>query len=368
MIKRRTGVKVFLGLCSIVLIGILILSNVSSTVGAYEAFLYNKLHGKTLNSCFRTKIKSGNLSVDYTVNQAIKDIDSMNLNTVNVPIEVDISDLDAGSISVNEKSVKKAKNIIDELNKRNVNVILEPYPWINKGQDYETNMHPKDINKFFKVWKNDVIGKIINQVAVPKRVDALCIASNFVNLEEYSDKWCDIIDFARGRYKGLITYKTNWWYTASWDEESKKKFQEKLNNKVFSKVDYISVAAYFEITDNAVNNVDYIKNSLYATTVNGRGQRIVDELEQLHKKWNKPIFFGELGFPRRNYASKQPWNPEPSSVENGEEQARCFEAYRMVFTEDWFLGFSVFAIGNTNGVKNYYPSNRSKKIIKEWFN
>lgn len=368
MFKKKAGIKLLAGVLVVIIVGAILSNKNSELFRAYESKVLNIIHRKTLNSFFKTKIKSGNLSVDYTVDKTLKDVDSMKLNTVNVPIEVDISDLSANSISVNKKSIEKAKIIIDKLNKRNINVILEPYPWINKGQDYETKMQPKDINKFFYVWKNEVVGKIIDEVAVPKRVDALCIASNFVNLENYSDKWCDIIDFSRSRYKGLITYKTNWWYTATWDKESKKKFNDKLNNKIFSKVDYISVAAYFEITPNAVNNVDYIKNSLYATTINGRGQRIVDELNELHEKWNKPIFFGELGFPRRDFASKEPWNPEPSNIEDGNEQARCFKAYKMVFTQSWFLGFSVFAIGNTEGIKNYYPSKESKEVIKEWFN
>lgn len=366
MIKNRTKIRILSGICSIALIAVILLE-IFPVPKAYIAYYSNIMHKKTLNKSFNNKIKSGDLSVDYTIDQTLKDVDGMKLNTVNVPIEVDISDLSAKSISVNKQSEEKAKKLIDELNKKNINVILEPYPWINKGQDYETAMKPTDVNKFFSTWKNDVIGKIINEVAVPKRVDALCIASNFVNLENYSNKWCNIIDFARSKYKGLITYKTNWWYTASWDNESKEKFKKKLDNKIFSKVDYISIAAYFEITGNAVNSVDYIKNSLYSTTINNRGQRIVDELNAMHKKWNKPIFFGELGFPRRDYASEHPWNPQPSNIENGQEQARCFEAYKLVFTQNWFLGFSVFAIGNKVGEKNYYPSNESKKVIREWF-
>lgn len=331
------------------------------------ANIINKINGKTLNKDFKTKIKSGDLSVDYSIDKTISDVDKMKLNTVNVPIEVDISDLSAKSISVNEASVQKAKKLIDILNKKNINVILEPYPWINKGQDYETNLKPENVNKFFTTWKNVVLKEIIQKVAVPKRVDALCIASNFVNLEKYSSNWDDIIAFVRQDYKGLVTYKTNWWYTASFDKKTQQNLNKKINNNIFSKVDYISIAAYFELSNKPVNTEKELKGDLYWSTAQGRGQNIVNEITKLHDKWHKPIFFGELGFPRRNGAAQNPWNPSPTNIENGAEQARCFEAYKTDFNQQWFLGFSVFAVGNNDKDKNYYPSNESVKVIENWF-
>ncbi|MDD3225056.1 MAG: cellulase family glycosylhydrolase [Clostridium sp.] len=356
----------------IFIVAIIIIIGVTSILYKYQikidmANIINRVDGKTLNKGFKTKIKSGDLSVDYSIDKTISDVDKMGLNTVNVPIEVDISDLSAKSISVNEASLQKAKKLIHILNEKDINVILEPYPWINKGQDYETNLKPENVNKFFITWKEDVLKKIIQRVAVPERADAICIGSNFVNLEKYSSNWDDIIAYVRQNYKGLITYKTNWWYTASFDKSTQKNLDEKINNNIFSKVDYISIAAYFELSNKPVNTYKELKDDLYYTTAEGRGENVVNEITKLHNKWNKPIFFGELGFPRRNGAAQEPWNPIPSSIENGAEQARCFEAYRTDFNQQWFLGFSVFAVGNNSKDKNYYPSKESVKVIENWF-
>jgi hypothetical protein len=315
----------------------------------------------------QSKIKSGNLSVDYTIDQALADVERLSLNTVNVPVMVLVDRLGSSTMKLDQASMEKAKDIIKKLKKRNKTVILEPYPWIAGGEEYETNWSPSDIDLFFEQWGQGIIRELIEKVAVPEGVDVLCIASNLRHLEQYEEQWMSLVDEVRQRYDGYITYKNNWWYTAEWDESSQINFQRILNNRVFEKVDFISIGTYFELSEQPTNTVEELKEALYRSTVHGRRQNIVGEIEQLHERWNKPIFMGELGFPKRNYAAKEPWNPSPSNVYNGAEQARGFEAYRQVFTQDWFLGFSVFAIGETGEDKHYYPSEESAEVIRNWW-
>lgn len=133
-------------------------------------------------------------------------------------------------------------------------------------------------------------------------------------------------------------------------------------------MDFISIAAYFELTDQETNTVDDLVNSIYSTQIYSRHQNIYEELKNLSLKWNKPVFFGELGFPKRNNAAVHPWHPEPSTIPNEQEQANGFQAYKEVFEkESWNLGFSVFAIGKRDEFKNYYPSNQSIKVIEGWY-
>ena len=128
------------------------------------------------------------------------------------------------------------------------------------------------------------------------------------------------------------------------------------------------MAAYFELTDQDTNSVDNLVSALHGTQILKRNQDIYSELKNLASKWNKPVFFGELGFPKRNLASGHPWNPSPSNIKNDQEQANCFQAYKEVFEkETWNLGFSVFAIGKDDETKHYYPSNLSAEVIKSWY-
>ncbi len=316
------------------------------------------------------KIKSGNLSVDYIIEQAMNDIERLGLNTLNVPVQIDIPSLTASTMSINLESKKKAVQLIEKLRYKGINVILEPYPYVQNGEKSETELKPTDLNEWFWNWKQ-VLNQLIRDIAKPNKVYALCIGSNFDQFEKQYGYWTDVADFVRVDYQGKVTYRTNWWYTAEWNTQSDLQYDTyipKLNNPVFEKLDFISVAAYFELTDKDTNSVDNLVSSIYGTQIFKRNQNIQDELKNLSSKWNKPLFFGELGFPKRNRASVHPWNPSPSNIVNDQEQANCFQAYKEVFEkETWNLGFSVFAIGKYDVYKNYYPSEQSIEVIRHWY-
>lgn len=86
------------------------------------------------------------------------------------------------------------------------------------------------MNDFFTNWRKNVLATLISYVAVPYNVTALNVGSNFVNMEVEENSWCDTIDYVRTQYKGLITYRTNKWDSASWAPDSIAAYNSKLNN------------------------------------------------------------------------------------------------------------------------------------------
>ncbi|MCU9811706.1 hypothetical protein [Paraclostridium sp. AKS81] len=53
---------------------------------------------------------------------------------------------------------------------------------------------------------------------------------------------------------------------------------------------------------------------------------------------------------------------------NGDEQARCFNAYKIAFdNEKYIKGFSIFAVGEKSKDKMFYPSKESMNFIKLWY-
>lgn len=374
--KEDLRVRIFAGIVIIIIAVGYYFYNINYTSRGIINKVLNNIEGKTLNSDFSSKIKSANLSTDYSVEQAIKDIETLGLNTINLPVVINIDDITSSNVSIDENSLERAKILLKELKGKNINIILEPYPWIANGSKYETDLNPIDKAEFLSNWRDDVIKPLIDEIAIPYRVDALNIATGFTHLENMEDEFCEIIDFSRKYYKGLITYRTSFWTTANWKDEVVKnqvdelneKYNQKLNNMIFSKVDFISIASYFELTDNDTNTVDNLVSSLSSSQRYNRGQNIKEQVENFHNKWDKPIFFGELGFPRTIKASVEPWNPYLSKEINTQEQANCFEAYRRVYeSESWFLGFSVFAVGNKDEDKMYYPSDETVEVIRNWF-
>ncbi|EKQ57442.1 MULTISPECIES: hypothetical protein [unclassified Clostridium] len=343
--------------------------NINVDSRGYINNMINKFEGKTLNSKFETKIKSGNLSTDYNIDQVLNDINTLKLNTLNVPIVINIESRTSSNMTIDKGSEERAIELFKKLRGKKINIILEPYPWIENGSIGETAWSPDNIDEFFSNWTNNVLGNLIKDIAVPYHVDAFNIGTSFVHMENNEDKMCDMVDYVKARYKGLVTYRTNFWVTAqSFSPEFTDKYYTKLNNNVFSKVDFISIAAYFELTENETNTVDNLVSAIENTQIYNRKQNVKQEIKNFYDKWNKPIFFGELGFPRTNKASVQPYNPLISDNINDEEQANCFEAYKKEFKDEpWNLGFSVFAIGETSADKRYYPSEKTADVIKNWY-
>jgi len=350
----------------------LISSNVQAATLTNDQALNSKI-GWTIDG---KKIKSGSLSTDYNIEQALSDINKFQLNTLNIPVMIDVDNIYSSNMIVDKTSEKKAIDLIKQLKNTNtnINIILEPYPWVAQGTKAETEWKPDNMNTFFLNWKTNVLKTLINDIAVPYNVTALNIGSNLVNMESEENNWCDTIDYVRTYYKGLVTYRTNKWDTASWSPDSVAAYNKKLNNKLFSKVDFISIAAYFELTNNPTNTVVNLASAIENSQIDFNGQvrhqNIKQEIKNFYDKWNKPIFFGELGFPKFDYASYEPWNwnPYKNNNLNDVEQANCFEAYRREFeNEPWFLGFSIFAIGEQSNDKHYYPSQESTAVIKNWY-
>lgn len=341
-----------------------------------DEYKWHVMKNEKLNSKFEAKIKSGNLVTNYNCDTVLSDIDTLGLNTLNIPVVININSLSDSDMSIDNYSKEQAVKLIKKLQDKNINVILELYPWIDNGSKYETDWSPDNINDFFYNWKTKVLKPLIDDIAVPYHVEALNIGTSFSKIENEEDQFCEMVDFVRNYYNGLVTYRTSWWTTVNWNDASTKELQDnlkldyerKLNNKLFSKLDFISIAAYFELTENDTNTVDNLVTAIQSTQRYKREQNVMQEIKNFNTKWNKPIFFGELGFPPKDKASVEPWNPYLTNKVNAKEQANCFEAYRTVFeNEQWNLGFSIFAIGSKETDNNYYPSDYSIEIIKGWY-
>jgi hypothetical protein len=319
------------------------------------------------------KLKSGNLDVNYDISKVVSDIESFGLNTINLPVIIDFDTFDDVNMTIDSDSLQKAKDLLTTLDGENINIILEPFPYLQNGTVSETNINPSDINTWFLNWKN-VLKNLIDEILIPYNVYALNVSSNLVNLEYATGYWVDVIDYVRnndgGNYGGNVTYRTNWWSTATWDTgpgSTTEAYNSKLNNAIFDAVDFISISAYFELNEDSVSSVEQLEQDIKSTRRYNREQNIYEEIKNFYDLWNKPIFFGELGVPHMEYASMEPWNPAPNGLENisAIAQANVFEAYKNVFGEEnWFKGFSVFCIGSENS--NYNLLNESEILIKNW--
>ncbi|WP_198690957.1 hypothetical protein [Xenorhabdus lircayensis] len=86
------------------------------------------------------KVKSGNITVwdVENIEKIVADVRHFNLNTVNVPIRIDIPTVTSSTMAVNQPQKKKAIILIEELLRHDIQVIVEPFPFIQQGGVGET--------------------------------------------------------------------------------------------------------------------------------------------------------------------------------------------------------------------------------------
>lgn len=308
---------------------------------------------------------AGDISAwNATPTSALADVKAMNLNTVSIPIRVNIPSVTSTEATVDQASADNAVAIAKTMIANGIKVIIEPYPFIDNGAGIETALQPTDEAAFMTNWSKAVTD-IASQVK-GLDVKGMYIGSNFTNLEDHSDAFDKLINELRPIFKGKLIYRTNWWYNATWDAATTQAFEEKKQTPFFKNVDMLSIAAYFEVSDPDEMDVNKLKAQLSNTTVFNRGQNIIGQIEDLHKATGKPIMFGELGITNYVGAMSKPYAFQfgDNAVKNDMIQSVWYRAWIETMNQyDWFKGYSVFAIGDK--VSEFYPNAKAQETLKK---
>lgn len=294
----------------------------------------------------------------------LADVKSMNLNSVSIPVKVNISSTSGTDAAVDTQSLALAESMVALMNKNHINTIIEPYPYIANGTEAEVDINPTDKHAFMENWGSSV-DTIAKSVSKYDNVTGLYIGSNFVNLEDQTADFDSLIDNLHSIFKGQIIYRTNWWYNATWDAATTEAFEKKKETPMFKKVDVLSIASYFEVTNDAdIMSVPDLKVAMNNTSKNSRGQKIIDQIKELHEATGKPITFGELGITNYVGAMSQPYQMTfpTGTAQNDEIQSVWYTAWIETMRQyDWFKGYYVFGVGDTSSA--FYPNSKTKATL-----
>lgn len=324
-------------------------------------------------SLLGSPMHSGNVSAwNATPTSVLSDVKSMGLNAVTVPVLVDIPSLNSNDAKVNEASLSASKTMIDTMIKNKIKVTVEPYPFVNNGHSGETGLQPPDELAFMANWSAAV--KEVAENFKDTDVKGIYIGSNFENLEDQSASFESLIRDLRTFFKGDILYRTNWWYSASWSQESVDHFEKKTKTPFFKDLDMLSIAAYFEVTkgpddpnpEDDITDVKALKSAFRHTSKWNRGQDLVGDLEKLHSEVGKPIMFGELGIPNYKYAMSRPYHYgyQADDPKNDNIQSAWYQAWLETMSGyDWFKGYSIYSIGDKTA--EFYPNDKAQKVLHQ---
>jgi hypothetical protein len=285
--------------------------------------------------------KSANISAwnigEYADDEAIlAQVQALGVNVVTVPVQVAADDIYDSTPTINEASMDRALEVAALLTD-GVQIIAEPYPWVDDGNQSETLWEPFNVATWFTNW-----GAACVEVAEAFPQAAMVyLGANLVSLEAGHDAaWAALAASVRAVTDAALSYRCNWWYEptrrdalAAWP--------------FLSQLDIISVAAYFELTPSRSPDYTEVRQALHATSVFDRRQNVVADLQLLSEAHDRPVFLGELNCGRCEFALSAPWNPLVTAQPDAVVQAHLFRAYTEVLApHDWFHGFSVFNIGD----------------------
>lgn len=328
---------------------------------------------KTVTVFDDSKIKAGSISPSggMSSSETDKEAQAMGMNAVTVSVLVTFDTATSANPTIKDADLQLAEQNIKDLTAKGYKVIVQPYPWIAGGTVVETQLKPADDEiAWFAMYYLNALNTIA-ELAEKYKCYGMYIATNLTQLEKYNSMWSGFIKKVKETFTGKIFFRTNWWYDATWDNDTTAAHQKVVNYDFWADVDVIAIAAYFEVTDTVAPTSAQLQASIRKVDKYNRGQNIEQEIKDFHEKWNKPIFFGELGIPPYKTAPSTPWDDKASDYKDAtldyQVQANWYDAWYTVFKDyDWWLGYSVFTIDDSNSLYNPY-GHPAADVIKNQF-
>lgn len=200
---------------------------------------------------------------------------------------------------------------------RGMKVLLKPQIWVGGG-GYPGNIQfrsAEDRTRWFQQYQRF----LENSAALAARIhaDLFCVGVEFVQLSHYEDEWRKLIARVRQLYPGPLVYAAT-------------QGPEFEGIRFWDALDYIGLNNYYPLPD------DLSMDS------------IVRKIEEVQRRYQRPVIFTEAGFSSLVAPHKAPWDETVRTL-SPYEQALCYEAVlRAFYKRPWFQGVYWWKVG-TNG-------------------
>lgn len=175
-------------------------------------------------------------------------------------------------------------------------------------KDWRGVIRPTDWNRWWETYF-EYVDRFVN-IANKAEVDLLAIGSELNSTEDQIDRWKHVAQTVRERFKGQITYSSNW-----------DRYNKIPADGVWTLVDVICVSSYFELER---DDPDASEELLVRAWKPEREKLVTFAQEQ-----GKPLLLSEVGYPSVSWASAHPWNYviAAGSKADHKAQAKCWRAF-----------------------------------------
>lgn len=223
------------------------------------------------------------------------------------------------------------RRAIAEVHRLGLKVVLLPALFVDDNT-WAGLIAPADMSKWFARWREIV--QHYARLAQETASDVLLIGAELITLQSQTAEWEHLIREVRGVFRSQLSYSANWWFDRAG-------FQNVLNMRQWALLDFIGITTYFELTN---KNAPTLTELRAAWQRDRHGQNVLNDLDELRRRYNKPIVFWELGYQSRDGTNTSPWDWTKAITPDEQEQADAYQAFFEVFSgRTGFSGYGLFA-------------------------
>ena len=245
---------------------------------------------------------------------------------------------------------------VKEANKLGLKVCLKPVVNSKDGLWRARIGFPEEAHDYWNKWFQSYTQFILHyaELAEELGVEMFCIGCEMVGTESQTKHWQHLIDEVRKVYSGPIVYNAN--------------HGKEEGIEWFDKVDIIGTSAYYPVGERPNDS----EESMLANW-----EKVKGRIENLHKRFNKPILFMEIGCRSAEGCAMMPWDFEHRDLPfNEEEQANFYSSVMKAFwDEPWFAGFfwwdwstELYPLEEAQSNRGFdIYGKKAEKILKDWY-
>jgi hypothetical protein len=204
----------------------------------------------------------------------------------------------------NRENVRRA---IAQAHARGLRVLLVPHLWIESGEwraeldppgDEGWNKRAQSYRNFLMEWA---------QLAAETDVDMLAVGVELRSwvTTTHAPTFLPLVADVRKIYPGLLTYAANW--------------DDVEDTSILGELDVIGINAFYPLAEKENASIDELRNG---------AERVATRVEELARRWERPVMFTEFGYTTRPDPALRPWE-WPDSMQNVRvDQKAQADAYR----------------------------------------
>ncbi|MGS2780084.1 glycoside hydrolase family 113 [Robertmurraya sp. GLU-23] len=215
---------------------------------------------------------------------------------------------------------------------------------------------PEDAHEYWDKWFRSYTNFLLHYAELAEELgcEMFCIGCEMISTESKTEHWIKVIDGVRKIYYGPIVYNAN--------------HGKEEGIEWFDKVDIIGTSAYYPVADGPDCSEEVMIENW---------KKVKKHIKALHRKFNKPILFMEIGCRSAKGCATIPWDFEHTHLPfDEEEQAKFYSSVMKVFwNEPWFAGFfwwdwstilyPLEKASENTGFDIY--GKRAEQILKDWY-